>query len=128
MRGTFREKYLDGEYGTQDDITIEFLALCSIEEDSKERFRTCFQRWNTVDDFLKYLNNQLFKENPLFGWNQLITLNVVDTTTPQGIDRAISMGLLRDGNALPEIIFSPYLHESSNSVTCWILLWRVMPM
>lgn len=24
------------------------------------------------------------------------------------------MGLLRDGNALPEIIFSPYLHESSN--------------
>ena len=55
-----------------------------------------------------------FNENPLFGWNQLITLNIVDTTTPQGIDRAISMGLLRDGNALPEIIFSPYLHESSN--------------
>ena len=34
MRGTFREKYLDGEYGTQDDITIELLALCSIEKDS----------------------------------------------------------------------------------------------
>ena len=34
MRGTFREKYLDGEYGTQDDITIEFLALCSTRNPS----------------------------------------------------------------------------------------------